>query len=114
MSSRRRRSTNVRPEEPSSGGTSTVLRGSRSTPPEGCGGPWAFLERRQHYSPLRLFELLAELLEADPDQRVREVLGDRYEELEELCRWLRLDHFDRRAANRRLAEGTIDRARSRA
>jgi hypothetical protein len=88
--------------------------GRRSAPPEGCGGPWAFLERRQHYSPLRLVELLAELLEADPDQRVREVLGDRYEELEELCRWLRLDHFDRRAANRRLAEGTIDRARSRA
>jgi hypothetical protein len=73
------------------------------------GGPWAFLERRQS-SPLRLVGLLAELLEAD--QRVREVLGDRYEELEELCRWLRLDRFDRRAANRRLAEGMIDRARS--
>ncbi len=69
--------------------------GRRSIPPEGCGGPWAFLE-----------------LEADPDQRVREVLGDRYEELEELCRWLRLDRFDRRAANRRLAEGMVDRARS--
>ena len=76
------------------------------------GGPWAFLERRQHYSPLRLFELLAEFLEANPDQRVREVLGDRYEELEELCRWLQVDRFDRRAANRRLAEGMIDRARS--
>jgi hypothetical protein len=85
--------------------------GGRSTPPEGCGGPWAFLEQRQS-SPLRLFELLAELLEADPDQRVREVLGDRYGELEEQCRWLRLDRFDRRNANRRLAEGTIDRARS--
>jgi len=57
----------------------------------------------QHYSPLRLIELLAEVLEADPDQRVREVLGDRYEELEELCRWSRLDRFDRRNANRRLA-----------
>jgi hypothetical protein len=86
--------------------------GRRSAPPEGCGGPWAFLERRQHYSPLRLFELLAELLEADPNERVREVLGDRYEELEELCRWLRVDRFDRRAANQRLAEGTIDRVRS--
>ena len=84
----------------------------RSAPPEGCGGPWAFLELRQHYSPLRLFELLAELLKADPDQRIGEVLGDRYEELVELCRWLRLDRFDRRDANRRLAEGMIDRARS--
>ena len=86
--------------------------GRRSVPPEGCGGAWAFLELRQRYSPLRLIELLAELLDADPDQRVREVLGDRYEELQELCRWLRLDRFDRRAANRRLAEETIDRARS--
>ena len=86
--------------------------GRRSVPPEGCGGPWAFLEQRQHYSPLRLFELLAELLEADPDQRVREVLGNRHEELEELCRWLRLDRFDRRAANRRLAAETAHRARS--
>ena len=24
--------------------------GRRATPPEDCGGPWAFLERRQHYS----------------------------------------------------------------
>src|SRR6266480_2831489 len=86
--------------------------GRRSVPPEGCGGTWAFLELRQRCSPLRLIELLAELLDADPDQRVREVLGDRYEELQELCRWLRLDRFDRRNANRRLAEGTIDRARS--
>ena len=53
----------------------------RSVPLEGCGGPWAFMEFRQHYSPLRLLELLAVLLEADPDQR-GEVLGDRYEELE--------------------------------
>ncbi len=70
------------------------------------------MELRQHYSPLRLFELLAELLEADPDQRIGEVLGDRYEELEELCRWLQVDRFDRRAANRRLGEGMVDRARS--
>jgi hypothetical protein len=86
--------------------------GRRSAPPEDCGGPWAFMEQRRRYSPLRLIELMAELLEADPDRRVREVLGDRYEELEELCRWLQVDHFDRRKANRRLAEGTIDRARS--
>jgi hypothetical protein len=85
--------------------------GRRSTPPEGCGGPWAFLERRQQYSPLRLFELLAELLEADPEQR-GEVIGDRFGELEELCRWMQVDRFDRRAANRRLAAAMVDRARS--
>src|SRR6266851_10045002 len=86
--------------------------GDRSAPPAGCGGPWAFMEQRQRYSPLRLFELLAELLEAEPDQRIREVLGDRHEELEELCQWLQLDRFDRRDANRRLAEGMVARARS--
>jgi Plasmid pRiA4b ORF-3-like protein len=86
--------------------------GARSAPPEGCGGPWAFMEQRQRYSPLRLLELLAELLEADPDRRVREVLGDRYEELEELCRWLQVDHFDRRGANRRLTEEMVAGARS--
>jgi hypothetical protein len=26
--------------------------GRRSAPPEGCGGPWAFLEQRHRYSPL--------------------------------------------------------------
>ena len=77
--------------------------GRRSAPPEGSGGSWAFMNQRQNYSPLRLIELLAELLEAHPDQRVREVLGDRCEELEELCRWMQVDRFDRRAANRRLA-----------
>jgi hypothetical protein len=29
--------------------------GGRSTPPEGCGGPWAFLEQRQS-SPLRRYQ----------------------------------------------------------
>jgi len=47
-----------------------------------------------------------------PVQRVPEVLGDRYEELEELCRWMQVDRFDRHAANRRLAAGMVDRARS--
>jgi hypothetical protein len=89
-----------------------VCTGGRRSALEGCGGAWAFQELRQHYSPLRLIELLAELLEADPDQRVREVLGDRYGELEELCRWMQVDRFDRRAANRRLAEAMVDRARS--
>lgn len=86
--------------------------GRRSAPPEECGGPWAFMEQRQRSSPLRLVELPAELLEADPDQRVREVLGDRYEELEELCRWLHVDRFDRRDANRRLGERMVAQARS--
>jgi Plasmid pRiA4b ORF-3-like protein len=40
--------------------------GARSAPPEGCGGPWAFQEQRQNHSPVRLIELMAELLEADP------------------------------------------------
>lgn len=85
--------------------------GRRSVPPEGCGGPWAFLYLRQHHSPLRLFELVSDLLAADPDRRIADILGDGYEELVELCRWLQLDRFDRRAANRAL-RGMADRARS--
>ncbi|HYR62190.1 MAG TPA: hypothetical protein VET24_06085 [Actinomycetota bacterium] len=81
--------------------------GRRSAPPAGCGGPWAFLEQRQRYSPLRVIEL-AELLVADPNQHVGEVLGDRHEELVKLCRWMQVDRFDRRAANRQLAEGMVE------
>src|SRR6266702_1121442 len=36
--------------------------GRRAVPPEDCGGPWAFLELRQHYSALRIAEWLLELL----------------------------------------------------
>src|SRR5712692_3465290 len=36
--------------------------GRRAVPPEDCGGPWAFLELRQHYSAFRIAQRLLELL----------------------------------------------------
>jgi len=84
--------------------------GHGSGPPENCGGAWAFLELRQQHSdaPLKLLRAFGELLDADPEQRIDEILGERYEEFVELCRWTLIDRFDRRAANRQLH----DRARS--
>ena len=36
--------------------------GRRAAPPEDCGGPWAFLELRQHYSAFRIAQRLLEVL----------------------------------------------------
>ena len=78
--------------------------GRRAVPPEGCGGPWAFLELRQRHSILGVTRRLLELGETGSgDLPAAEFMADHDEELMELCRWLRIDHFDRRAANRRLA-----------
>src|ERR1700674_3802859 len=35
--------------------------GRRAAPPEDCGGPWAFLELRQHYSAFHIAQRLLEL-----------------------------------------------------
>ncbi len=69
--------------------------GARAGPPEDCGGPWAFMALRQHYSPCHITEQLVELL-SDRDRDDAEV------ELAELGYWLTCDRFDRRTVNRRL------------
>jgi hypothetical protein len=64
--------------------------GRRAVPPEDCGGPWAFLELRQHYSVFHVAERLLELLKpvtsddghgededefvADPDDHCEELV----------------------------------------
>jgi len=90
-----------------------LTEGRRSAPPDGCGGAWAFLALRQQHAgaPLKLLGMFGELLDADPGQRIDELLGGRYWEFVELCRWTLIDLFDRRAANRRLHDRT-DAARS--
>ena len=65
--------------------------GRRAMPPEDCGGPWAFLELRQHYSAFRIAQRLLQLFKPIT------IADDR------LLRWLKVDRFDRRAANRELA-----------
>jgi Plasmid pRiA4b ORF-3-like protein len=85
-----------------------LIGGRRSAPPENCGGADAFLELRQQHSgaPLELLRAFGELLDADPGRRIDEILGERYEEFLELCRWTLIDRFDRRAANRQLRDRT--------
>jgi hypothetical protein len=96
--------------------------GRRAAPPEDCGGPWAFLQLRQHYSTAsianRLLELMSPLLAAtgvdgddadgDPDRAEGDDDDhdehDRVEELDVLLRWVRIDRLDRRALNRELAQ----------
>jgi hypothetical protein len=89
--------------------------GRRAVPPEDCGGPWAFLELRQHYSAFRIAQRLLELLgpitvandrRGDNDD---DDVDDHYEELVHLLRWLKIDRFDRRAANRELARVAQER-----
>jgi Plasmid pRiA4b ORF-3-like protein len=102
--------------------------GRRAAPPEDCGGPWAFLELRQHYSIVtiadRMLALLSPLIADSPDDDGDNPVGDgddepddhddhdQAEELVTLLHWLRIDRFDRRAANRHLAqlETTLVRA----
>ena len=73
--------------------------GKRSAPPEDCGGPWAFLTKRQHYSVGYALEVLANIREGGA-----ETLCDRYDEICLLQTWFSLEHFDRRAVNRRLQQ----------
>lgn len=71
--------------------------GRRAGPPEDCGGPWAFLEQRQRHTIFSVAPRLAELLEDLTE------LDEHRAELLDLCRWLSVDRFDRRAVNRALA-----------
>ena len=78
--------------------------GRRRVPPEDCGGPWAFLELRQHYSLLGIADRLHELAMRRLDIGGEAFVHDHYENVLQLLRWLEIDRFDRRATNRRLAE----------
>lgn len=71
--------------------------GCRAGPPEDCGGPWAFMQWRQHHYLTEVVTRMAELL-GDQD-----TLEEHRGEFVDLCRWLVGDRFDRRALNRRLA-----------
>ncbi len=72
--------------------------GRRAGPPENCGGPWAYQEWRQDHRRYEVTDRLLELFVADADER-----SDNAWEIEDLCRWVVRDRFDRRVLNRRLA-----------
>jgi hypothetical protein len=76
--------------------------GQRAAPPEDCGGPWAFLVRRDAVS-VDVVEHLGRLVES-VDAGDLEAIRDQSEEIESLREWLDLDRFDRRHVNRRLRQ----------
>jgi len=83
--------------------------GQWAGPPEDCGGPRAFLDRRAA-APWRVRELFDDLLE-DIKTGNTEALDYRIEDLQLWQEWLMLHRFDRRRVNRRLrqyAEGASE------
>jgi hypothetical protein len=74
--------------------------GRRAAPPEDCGGPWAFLERRDAV-PRHVREHLERLVES-VEAGDLDAVQDHLDVIESLRAWLTLDRFDRRAVNRRL------------
>jgi hypothetical protein len=80
--------------------------GQRRSPPEDCGGPLAFMMRRDEV-PLQVDDLYEEI-RANIETGDLESIRDLVENLEELSEWLALDKFDRRAVNRRLKQYATD------
>lgn len=58
------------------------IAGKRSAPPEDRGGPWSFLEKRQHYSVGYALEVLTDIQAGGT-----ETLRDRYDEVCLLKQW---------------------------
>jgi Plasmid pRiA4b ORF-3-like protein. len=79
--------------------TPVCLAGKRAVPPEDCGGPDAFLAKRQHYSVGYGLEIVEDIRYNGP-----EVVGDHLEEICLLVRWLSLEKFARKAVNCRLRQ----------
>jgi hypothetical protein len=71
--------------------------GKRRAPTEDCGGPRAFVARRDEV-PLAVEELIEDIrddLDANDLESIRNRIGD----IDELREWLTRDSFDRRAVN---------------
>jgi hypothetical protein len=74
--------------------------GRRAAPPEDCGGPCAFQERRDAV-PWQVREHLQRIIEG-VDAGDRDMVRAELEAVDALRPWLTLDRFDLRAVNRRL------------
>jgi hypothetical protein len=79
--------------------------GARATPPEDCGGPWAFMELRQQYS---FYSIAERMLEIVNDEDLAENRDYYREEVVELLYWLKVDKFYRRNINRRLRQYALN------
>jgi len=82
-------------------GYPVCIGGARASPPEDCGGPWAFTALKQHYSPVYIAQRLLDLL--DPGEAQTDLV-DAQQEVRTFLYWLQADRFDRRAVNRRLKQ----------
>jgi hypothetical protein len=76
--------------------------GQRRAPPEDCGGPVAFMARRDEI-PMLEYELLADIEDALHANDMAAIQG-RIEDVSELQEWLDLDRFDRSAVNHQLKQ----------
>ena len=81
---------------------SVCVGGGRAAPPEDCGGPAAFQQRREE-TPWQARELVNQIAECVAKRDVT-ALRDRIDEIATLKEWLLLDKFDRRQVNRRLRQ----------
>ena len=79
--------------------------GARSTPPEDCGGPWAFMDLRQQYSFYSIAERMLEIVNSEDLEEYRDYYRD---EVAELLYWLKADKLSRRNVNRRLKQYALD------
>lgn len=75
--------------------------GARASPPENCGGAWAYLALKQKYNAWYIAQRIVEIVEA-------ESVGEDREELKTFLYWLKADKFDRRSVNRRLKQYVND------
>jgi hypothetical protein len=73
--------------------------GKRSVPPENCGGPWAFQQKKQDYGLCYAYEVIADILDGG-----LETLEARREEALLLQKYLSIEEFDRQTVNRRLQQ----------
>jgi hypothetical protein len=81
------------------------ISGARATPPEDCGGPWAFMELRQQYS---FYNIAERMLEIVNDEDLEENRDYYREEVVEILYWLKVDKFSRRNINRRLKQYALN------
>lgn len=72
------------------------ISGVRLAPPEDCGGAWAFMAQKQHYSWWYIEERLLEMLASE---NLYEELDYCREELIELKYWLSAERFERHAVH---------------
>jgi hypothetical protein len=73
------------------------IAGRWKAPPEDCGGPWRFMERRDQHDVFDLIECLDNLIEA-----TNETIDDISDRTAEVLEWVDRDRFDRGEVNRRL------------